>query len=235
MPVIDNFDAVLEIQDAEKLRSLSCNGSMHPRIRGLLPEILDYIHNDGLCMPVISYEVIKVDTVKSGIFTLHGGKSLYSPLLSHKLARASHLVFGVTTIGNSISATISRWFAGGMHVKAFVLEEIANAFLFRVSEHLHTQIEEQALRMGLTASGPASPGDLEGFDINQQEVVLSLAGADKIGISKTSTHQMDPVHSISVVVGMGKRLQKWTRADNCNICRARDKCVHRRSVEEIPA
>jgi len=235
MPVVNDFNIDFQIQDAEKLKSLNYTGTLHPRIRGMIPEILDYIHDNNLVEPVVSYETVKIDTINSGIFSLDGGESLYSPFLTHKLARATHLVFGVATIGNSINETITQWFSDRSHVKAFVLEEIANTLLFRVSEHLHTQIESDAVAAGLTASGPASPGDIEGFDINQQKTVLSLAGAGQIGIRMTSTQQMDPVHSVSVVIGVGERLNKWTRADNCNICKARDKCVHRLNFEEITA
>ena len=235
MPVFTKLDIDFEVQDAENLKSLSCNGSMHPRFRELLPEILDCVKQDGLFTPVVGYEIQKVASVKPGIFSLHDGDMLHSPLLTHKLARASHLVFGVASIGRLISDAVTEFFSTGKHLRAFVLEEVANALLFRTSEHLYMMIENQAAGMGLTASGPASPGDIDGFDISQQRTVLSLAGADRTGITLTSTNQMDPVHSLSVVVGMGDNLMKWTRADNCNICRARDKCVHRHNFEETPA
>lgn len=235
MPVVDNFNIGFQIQDADKLKSLSSTGSMHPRIRGLFPEILSYLHEADLVVPAISYEIVEINSINPGLISLQGGKTLRSPLLSHRLAGASYMAFGVTTIGSAVAKAISHWFADGRHVKAFILEEIANALLFRVSEKLHGIIEVQAQQMDLTASGSISPGDHDGFEINQQEVVLALAGADAIGINITSTNQMDPVHSVSFVSGIGMNMKKWSRVDNCSICRAREKCIHRLNYEELTA
>ena len=235
MPVVNNLNIEFQIQDADKLKSLSSTGSMHPRIRGMFPEILAFLHDAGVAAPRISYEIVEIDSIQPGIITLQGGRTLLSPLLSHRLAGAMYMAFGVATIGKTPAETISEWFAGRHHVKAFVLEEIANALLFKVSEKLHQTIEEQAALMGLSASGTASPGDHDGFEINQQQTVLELAGADAIGIKITSTNQMDPVHSISIVSGIGSNMKKWSRADNCSICRAREKCVHRLNYEELTA
>ena len=235
MPVIKDFDIGLQLNEVDKLKSLSGSGSMHPRIRGMLPEILECLHKDKLVAPGISYEIMKVDAIQPGFITLDGGGALKSPLLSHRLARASSMSFSVATIGASIGKTIRQWFTDGRHVRAFVLEEIANALLFKVLEQMRITIETQAEQMGLTTSGPLSPGDHHGFDIDQQETVLTIAGASKLGISLTATNQMDPVHSVSVVTGIGKKIKKWSRMDNCSICRARDKCVHRLNFEELTA
>ena len=233
MPVVDNFTIEFQIQDADKLKSLSYTGSMHPRIRGLLPEILAYLHEADLVVPAISYEIVKIDSIKPGLISLRGGNTLLTPLLSHRLAGASYISFGVTTIGTGIAKTVSRWFAEGRHVKAYVLEEIANALLFKVSEKLQELIETQAALLGLSTGGPVSPGDHDGFEIDQQKTVLALAGAGAIGIKMTSTNQMDPVHSVSFVSGIGRKMKKWSRADNCSICRAREKCIHRLNYQEL--
>lgn len=235
MPVVKDINIDFQLHEADKLKSLGGSGTIHPRIRGLLPEILDCLHNENLVAPAIGYEIVKVDAIDPGVVTLDGGRTLYSPLLSHKLAKASSMSFSVATIGASIGKTIRQWFADGRHVKAFVLEEIANALLFKVLEQMRVTIEAQAEHMGLMTSGPLSPGDHDGFDIDQQGTVLTIAGAAKLGISMTRTNQMDPVHSVSVVTGIGKKIKKWSRLDNCSICRARDKCVHRLNFEELTA
>lgn len=235
MPVVENIDIDFQLHDVDKLKSLGGSGSIHPRIRGMLPEILDCLKKDKLVVPGICFEIVKVDAISPGLVTLDGGRTLHSPLLSHRLARASSMSFSVATIGASIGETIRQWFADGRHVKAFVLEEIANALLFKLLEQMRVTIEAEAEKTGLTTSGPLSPGDHDGFDIDQQETVLAMAGAVNLGISMTTTNQMDPVHSVSVVTGIGKRIKKWSRLDNCSICRAREKCVHRINFEELTA
>ena len=235
MAEVSNFNIEFQLEDADKLKSLSCTGSMHPRIRAMFPEILSHLHETRVVEPRISYEIVEIDSIEPGLINLRGGGKLLSPLLSHRIARASHLCCGVVTLGSGIARTISDWFSGGSRVKAFVLEEIANTLLFRVSEQFQQLVEARAAGMGLSTSGSLSPGDHDGFDIGQQQAVLALAGADAIGITMTSTSQMDPVHSISFVSGIGQNMKQWSRADNCAVCRARDKCIHRLNYQELSA
>jgi hypothetical protein len=118
-------------------------------------------------------------------------------------------------------------------MKAILLEEVANAVLFETSNRLQSLAEEQAAEMGLRASGPISPGNHEGFGLEHQTTLLALAGAENIDITLTQSGQMIPIHSISVVIGLGKRVHKWTDDDNCRICRSRDKCRHYLTRQKI--
>jgi len=157
---------------------------------------------------------------------LENGDILVAPLLAHRIAGASHILFGVATIGSAMAETVRRCFTQGNSLKAILMEQLANAALFETINRLQTLAEKRASAVGLTASGPLSPGDHEGFSLDQQATVLKLAGATKIDIAMTQTGQMNPVHSISVVIGLGTSMRKWTKVDDCRICRSRDRCCH---------
>jgi len=236
MPVISNIDLDLDLESVEKLRGVRGNNGLQPRIKALLPGLLSEINSKQLIVPLISYEIAQVNTVISDRIELHNGAVLQTPVLSQRLANASEIATGVITIGAAIGKTISHWFETGQALKAALMEEIANAFLFKLSDHFREIIDAEADKKGLEASGPLSPGD-EGFDLGQQTIVMSLAQAEKTGISLSLMGLMAPIHSSSIVIGLGKQLPKWTQADNCQICRAREKCAHRHepvSLEECP-
>jgi hypothetical protein len=226
MPVIRNISANLDIEQLENLAAVTGTGPTNTRLRGLLPEILMQVNRNEPIIPCICYEIVAVDKSARGTITLENGDILESPLLAHRIAGASHILFGVATIGSAMAETVRRCFKQGNSLKAILMEQLANAALFQTTNRLQSMAEQRASDIGLTASGPLSPGDHEGFGLDQQATVLKLAGATKIDITMTRTGQMNPVHSISVVIGLGTNMRKWTRVDDCRICRSRDRCCH---------
>lgn len=196
------------------------------RLESLLPEILASIDRNKLIESSTCYEIVPVRKIQPGQITLGSGDVLRAPLLAHRLARASHILFSVTTIGTAIAENIRRCFDDGKNIQAIFMEELANIALFDATDRLRSLAERCATDMGLRASGPLSPGDFDGFGLDQQPIVLALAGAQRSGITMTQAGQMNPVHSVSVVIGFGKDMRNWTRLDDCNSCRSRDRCQH---------
>jgi hypothetical protein len=226
MPVINDRAIKHSTPRFEDLVSLPCSRQVTTRVRDLLPEVLADVNNAGLIAPQICYEVVAVERKTPGQIVLVGGATLIAPLLAHRLARASHILFGTATIGTAMAREVRRCFKAGQNLKAVLMEEVANVALFETANGLQAVAEEQASRLGLSTSGPLSPGDHDGFGLDQQPNVIALAGADKLGITLTRTGQMDPIHSGSVVIGLGKNMRKWTRIDDCKTCRSREKCSH---------
>ena len=232
MPVIRERQIEFDIPKLEQLIGVNDFRPANSRIKDLLPEIQADINDGTLLRPAKCYEVVAVRKIARGRITLESGATLDAPLLAHRMARASQILFGAATIGGAMAAAISRCFRDGKTVKAVLMEELANSALFETANGLLSAADEDASLMGLCTSGPLSPGDHDGFGLDQQASVLALAGAEDLGISMTGTGQMDPPHSASVVIGFGHRMHKWTRIDDCKTCRSRDKCSHyRRTLE----
>lgn len=226
MPVINDQAIELDAPALEGLAGLPCSRRVTARIRDLLPEVLADVNNGGLITPRICYRVVAVEKTTPGRITLQGGLTLNAPLVAHRLARATHILFGAATIGAAMAGEVRRCFRDGSNLKAVLMEEAANVALFEAANELQSAAEAQASRMGLGPSGPLSPGDYDGFGLDQQENVIALAGADRLGITLTRTGQMNPIHSASVVIGLGRNLRKWTRIDDCKTCKSRDRCSH---------
>jgi len=235
MPVIKDRKIEFDIRKLEGLAGLNVRRPVNSRIKDLLPEILADINDFTLLKPATCYEVVAVRKITPGKITMDSGATLDAPLLAHRMAGASQILFGTATIGGAMAEAVRRCFRDGKTVKAVLMEEAANTALFETVNGLHSIAEDQAALMGLSTSGPLSPGDHHGFGLDQQARVLALAGADNIGIAMTQTGQMDPIHSASVVIGFGMRMRKWTRLDDCKVCRSRDKCGHYRTALETAA
>lgn len=226
MPVISTPSTALDMQALGKLAALHVTPVLSTRLKGLLPGLLNQIDREELIRASVCFEIMKVEKTGIGFIKLFGGGVLEAPLLAHRMAPASHLLLGVATIGDSMAKTIRRYFADRQHLKAVLMEDLANAALFKIANSLKSLADQQASKRGMRASGPLSPGDHEGFNLDQQASILVEAKAERIGVGLTKSGLMNPAHSLSVVVGLGKNMRHWTKDEDCKSCRARDKCRH---------
>ncbi len=232
MPIIDDIDISFEAGELEKLPGLQCRSKISKRMSAMVSEIIADITQDNLIHPSFTYGIVPVQSMHRGTIELEQGTRLYAPLLAHRLERATSLAFGVATIGNAISETIDQLFQAGKQFKAILMEEIANAYLYKVSMQLQHQVEEAAGTQDLQTSGTLAPGD-DGFDLDEQDRVLALAGAAGINVSLSESFMMTPRHSISNVIGIGQRMPSWTQLENCSLCAARDRCRHQHSIKAL--
>lgn len=229
MPVIDDFALTIQPDEILQLRTVGANPRTRPRMAAMVLEILDELAVQTLIQPRASYAFVAVTDMIPGQAKLAGDTVLHAPLLTHHMAGAAHLVPVVVTVGQAIDAAISDCFASGASLKAVLLEEIANQFLFKAAEHCEKLIAAAAAALNLQTSGTLAPGH-EGIAFDNQIKVLELSGADDIGIRMSRAGVMDPVHSTSFIIGAGARMRYWTQAENCLTCPARVKCPHRREI-----
>ena len=219
MTVISDIE--LDVYEVEKFVGLACSGAIDPVAQALLPSLLPDINE--LVKPTMSYDIVEIETKSVEEISLRGGTKLRAPILSTQLAETTHLALAVATIGNNPGSRIRYFFTHDQRDKAFLMEEIANTLLFKLSNQMQNHIEEYAREMELSISSPISPGDY-GFGISQQEPVLDSAGAGSIGVCLTKMGHIDPVHSIAFVMGLGKDIKKLSKSNKCNSCGSRNNC-----------
>jgi len=196
------------------------------RMLALISELLAQIEESNWIQPKISFEVCPIVSTGPGWLELRGATRLISRTLVHHLPGALQLGTGVCTIGDVIENRVREGFAASDRLRAVILDEIGTLALFRLSEKLEEMIREEAGHRGLEASGVLSPGE-DGLEISLQEAICDLASSSKIGVFHTSSGMLVPRKSISMVVGLGTRMPKWSRGDRCARCGARERCPHR--------
>lgn len=200
---------------------------MSPRMTELLSSLLARIDDEAWIQPIASFAVLPVTSSGPDYLDLRGGARITSRTLGHHLPGAAFVTAGVCSIGDAIEKRVSEGFATGDRLRAVMLDEIGTLALFRLSDRLEETVQAEAGRLGLEAGGALNPGE-GGFDISQQATVVELANGHSIGVSHTSA-MLVPRKSISMLLGIGSRMPKWSRGERCAVCAARDRCPHRRS------
>lgn len=195
----------------------------------VLPGLLAEVISDRLIDARYSYGLYAAADIGAGRVTLANGMLLTAPLVAHRMKRASMLAFAVVTLGPRLAARAAGLVRDGSVVRAMLLEGIAGYALGQAISALCEALDEDALARGLSCSGYINPGDF-GFDLANQRTVLELAHASRIDVACTDGSAISPIHSVSAVFGVGRRMRKWTQIENCQTCPSKDRCVHLRAA-----
>jgi hypothetical protein len=107
-----------------------------------------------------------------------------------------------------------------------LLDGIGSAAVDSLTEEVCKFIAGEASSGGYEVSSPVSPG-MPGLPITEQWQLLKLVPAGEIGVSLTSAGIMVPRKSVSMVMGIGSQMAKWTRAEVCARCHLKKTCPHR--------
>lgn len=222
MPFLRGFDILAELQD---LNADGPGRSSASKIR-LRAEALALVKEECLVDAAYSYAIVDLDlpAARGDQLLYLGGTSLPAPKLIPEAGQLTALACAVATIGDRIEQRISALFARKRVSLAMALDEVGNWLLFAVARVAEERIFADAARRNLGLSGELRAGD-PGLDLDTQQTVLGLAGADDIAVGVTVNHVMTPLKSVSMVLGVGIDLPPatWSRCDQCP-SRARGKC-----------
>jgi hypothetical protein len=198
-----------------------------PRMLELLSRMLAQIDAEGWIQPKLSFRIWPVASSGPGWLDLQGCSRITSRTLGHHMPGATFVAAGVCTIGGVIEKRVSEGFAASDRLRAVMLDEIGTLALFRLADRLEREIQAEAEKLGLEAGGVLNPGE-DGLDISLQATIVELADGPSIGISNAAL-MLVPRKSVSMLLGIGSRMPKWSRGERCAVCAARDRCPHRRS------
>ena len=227
MLAVENLAIEFTLEEVCQLPGLKSRGQLHPRIKRLIPEVIDKVQEFELIRPAYSYNVVDIEKRTLNRVHLKGGWEITSPLLVHRLAGASQLAVGAITIGQALSEQVSAWFTVGDYSKAMILDAIGNGALFSLCDLFEDICDTEATDRGMRSSGALSPGD-DGFGLECQKTLLAIAEADRCSIRLLENDLMLPIRSLSVVAGLGKRVKRWSQEESCASCSSRERCKLRR-------
>jgi len=216
----------VKLEDMTQVISLQRPGNIGRRIATLMPDILEMVVEEGMISPSFIYRLRRVQSIMGENISLEGSFHLQAPLVVQKLPKVKELAFGVCTIGPILEQHVDELFAKKKALEALILDEVGNIAVSKVAAMARTKIRKDATCRNLEASSSLSPGVL-GFEIEQQEMLCKAASAEKMGVVVSGGVMMHPGKSLSFVAGLGEKMPRWTQADECQYCRARDRCRNR--------
>lgn len=169
-----------------------------------------------LIRPALTYDWFPVahdnGRIRVGGVELHLGR--------HKdlLDRAEEALVGVATIGLALEREARRLAREGRTLEAFLLGEAGVFAVGLLAERLHGAAEAEAARRGWGVSAELAPGQLAGWDVQEQKLLCGLLDLTPIGVKVTATGLLIPEKSLSLLVGIGPDYESATVESPCRYC-----------------
>jgi hypothetical protein len=226
VPVIRDVPLSLKTREVLRRQGFQRYSKIRPEIKILIRELLASVKKAHLLEPAIAYEIYIITELSQQQLSLEGNPVVHNPLLPSLLAKAKELAIAVCTIGPKLENQAADYFNHGEPLRGTLLDGIGSAAVDSLTEEVCKFIASEASSRGYEASSPISPG-MPGLPITEQWQLLKLVPAEEIGVSLTSSGIMVPRKSVSMVLGIGPQMAKWTRAEICVRCHLKKTCPYR--------
>ena len=142
-----------------------------------------------------------------------------------KMLRNSHsYAFLMVTAGPEPENLARSLMTEGNYLEGYIVDLVASAFVDSAADQLQEQLRSQALSDGMQITNRYSPGYC-GWAVEEQQKLFSLFPEDCCGISLSDSSLMNPVKSISGIIGIGAEVRY--RDYTCELCSMKD-CHFRR-------
>lgn len=150
---------------------------------------------------------------------IHPDKMIY-----HRLAKSRKLILFVCTVGEEISRWSSALMKSDDMAKGYLADLLASEIVELGMDKITALLEKDVLMQDESLTNRYSPGYC-GWDVSDQHQLFACLPHNFCGISLSDSALMQPLKSISGIMGLGKGLKK--EAYGCAVCNSTD-CIYRR-------
>jgi hypothetical protein len=213
--VVEIQDVPLRLTEEDVLRSLGSPDRAFPALEDEVTQGIAQAY--GLCAPrVLSRRLIVKEVGRRGV-SFVGGQWLEGRYLAHLFEGAEEAVFLVVTIGPDLEERVTRLFAEGHTIEAFILDAAGSASAMNLLTHVLGDINEETRSRGWQTGACLSPGQ-KYWDIREQESIFRVLPGERIGVELLESSYLRPQKSQSAVVPLGPDL-KVLRDPGDSFCR----------------
>ena len=160
MPTTRDLPIMLSAAAVLRRNGLRFGGRLHPRVRSLVPEMLEVIETEELLRPALAYTEWPVAGVTQTAMRLVNGACIEdAPRLAERLGSATSVLTAAGTLGPRLDAHISGLFADRQPMRALVLEEIGVLAVARLGDAIRNHLDAEIGVRSLECSSPMSPGE----------------------------------------------------------------------------
>ena len=111
-------------------------------------------------------------------------------------------------------------------MRGMILDGIGSTAVDMITLEVLRRLTNEVSSRGYEISSPVNPG-MPGFPLTEQWNLLGLVNADEISVSLTASGVLVPRKSVSMVIGIGPRMTRWTLAQVCARCSLRETCYYK--------
>jgi hypothetical protein len=173
------------------------------------------------------YENIEfVDTDKS--LSINNINFQIHKIVFRQLKKADSFAVFLCTAGAEIGRRSREAMQNGDPLKGYILDVVGSIVVDSAADLLQDDIRKSVILSGKKITNRYSPGYC-GWYVGEQHKLFQLLPDNFCGIRLTESALMDPIKSISGIIGIGENI-KYNNY-TCRLCDMKD-CVYRRVADE---
>ncbi|TKG94608.1 hypothetical protein EYV94_11710 [Puteibacter caeruleilacunae] len=172
---------------------------------------------------VVQSEQKLVVDVKQGIVAVNGVSFNVGRQVAGYLKKSEQAILFVCTAGKDISDRSKELMNKGDLVEGFIVDILGSVIVEAGMDAIHEQLKQEFQTTGLAVTNRYSPGYCS-WDVAEQHKLFSLMPDNFCDITLTESSLMEPVKSVSGIIGIGEhvRFRKYA----CEECNSKN-CIYR--------
>ena len=191
------------------------------------PEMIQAVMNEapGLCDIRGGYVVLEKIEIEREKRLLHIGDKSFDikKIVASQLRKAEGAALFVCTAGDGIGKEASRLMKAGDLMKGYIMDVIGSEMVESAMDTIQDVLSKELEKKGLFITDRYSPGYC-GWNVAEQHKLFSFFPPNFCGISLTASALMQPIKSVSGVIGIGSQVKR--RGYICEMCQMKD-CIYR--------
>jgi hypothetical protein len=145
-----------------------------------------------------------------------------------QIKKSESVAIFLCTAGEEIGIRSRRSMLEGDLLRGYIYDIIGSEIVESAADLMQNELEKAAISSGKKITNRYSPGYC-GWDVAEQHKLFQLVPNNYCGIKLTPSSLMDPVKSVSGIIGIGENVK--SNPYTCNLCDLKD-CVYRKSREK---
>jgi hypothetical protein len=193
----------------------------------LINEVLDTAHD--LCDIRGGYIIkqdIEVDRDEK-IMRINGTEFEVKKIITNQLRKMDAAALFVCTAGSGIGDYSKELMHEGDFIKGYIADVVGSEIVESAMDKIQADLEMQMESRGLHITDRYSPGYC-GWSVAEQHKLFSFFPKDFCGITLTASSLMQPIKSVSGVIGVGENVRR--KGYVCNMCDMVN-CIYREKRE----
>ncbi len=176
-----------------------------------------------VCRITGGYRLFSDICITKNNITIEGTKLSTGGIIARQLKNSSGIAIFVCTAGRGISDLSKKMAASDDGIMAYLFDVIGSLCAEKAADRLETLLVNDLGQPEYGISNRCSPGYC-GWDVAEQHKLFALLPENFCGVTVSETSLMNPIKSVSGIIGYGKKTLKLDRP--CAEC-TQTACIHK--------
>jgi hypothetical protein len=223
---IDLKDLDLDVVKIERVIGYK-QGESQETVSDLISDVLK--EAEMICSIKAEYRIfdnIVFDAIEKSI-TITDQVFMIRKIIFGQIKRSDSAALFLCTAGEEIGEKSRISMKEGDLLKGYIYDVVGSEIVEAAAELMQDELEKKMAESGRKITNRFSPGYC-GWNVDEQHKLFNLMNENFCGIRLSPSSLMEPVKSVSGIIGIGENVKR--RPYTCNLCDLKN-CIYRKSRE----